>query len=111
MASAQEIFTQVGMEVVLVQLPYAISASVITPIVFCASFVPCASETREAEPTWPQRNVPSRRRSGIEAMIRKTSHVPTPATTPAMTGDAKAGTMIEVITPCQFTPASPSEAI
>ena len=26
-----------------------------TPIVFCASLVPCASETSEAEPIWPQR--------------------------------------------------------
>ena len=27
-----------------------------TPIVFCASLVPCASETSDAEPIWPQRN-------------------------------------------------------
>ena len=29
------------------------SASVMTPIVFCASFVPCASATSDAEPIWP----------------------------------------------------------
>ena len=35
--------------------PWAISASEITPIVFWASFVPCASDTREAEKIWPYR--------------------------------------------------------
>ena len=43
-------FTQKGIESVLVQLPYAIRDRVMTPIVFCASLVPWASETSEAEP-------------------------------------------------------------
>ena len=38
-----------------VQSPAAISARVMTPIVFCASLVPWASETSEALPIWPQR--------------------------------------------------------
>ena len=36
-----------------VQSPAAISASVMTPMVFCASLVPCASDTSEALPIWP----------------------------------------------------------
>ena len=36
--------------------PLAISASEITPIVFCASLVPWASATIEEEATWSQRN-------------------------------------------------------
>ncbi len=58
-------FTQKGIESVLVQLPYAIRDKVMTPMVFCASFVPWARETSEAEPIWPQRNPESRRLSGI----------------------------------------------
>ena len=34
----------------------AISASVMTPIVFCASFVPWASAISEADTIWPARN-------------------------------------------------------
>jgi hypothetical protein len=36
-------------------VPDAMSASVMTPIVFWASLAPCARETREAVPIWPQR--------------------------------------------------------
>ena len=36
--------------------PLAISASEITPIVFCASLVPCASATIDDDATCPQRN-------------------------------------------------------
>ncbi len=35
--------------------PPAIRASVMMPIVFCASFVPWASETSPAEAIWPTR--------------------------------------------------------
>ena len=35
--------------------PWAISASEITPIVFWASFVPCASDTSDAEQICPYR--------------------------------------------------------
>ncbi len=37
------------------RLPLAIRASEITPIVFCASLVPCASDTSDADPIWPYR--------------------------------------------------------
>ena len=36
-------------------VPFATSASVITPIVFWASFVPCARASRPPEITWPKR--------------------------------------------------------
>ena len=37
------------------ELPLATSARVITPIVFCASLVPCASASSPPETTWPRR--------------------------------------------------------
>ena len=51
--TAQATFTQNGMLLVSVQWPEAISASVITPIVFCASLVPWASATIDPETIWP----------------------------------------------------------
>ena len=59
MARAQVSFTQNGMLSVSVQSPAAIRARVITPMVFCASLVPCASDTSEALPICPHRNPPS----------------------------------------------------
>ena len=40
------------------------------PIVFCASPVPCASETSDAEPHWPYRNPASVRSFGTPRVIR-----------------------------------------
>ena len=37
------------------RLPWAMSASVMMPIVFCASFVPCASENMLPVTIWPSR--------------------------------------------------------
>jgi hypothetical protein len=55
-ASAQAILTQNGTsKCVALISPCAINASAITPIVFWASFVPCASDTSEAEPICPSR--------------------------------------------------------
>jgi hypothetical protein len=50
MARAQATFTQNGMFSVSVHCPVAIRARVMTPMVFCASLVPCASDTSEALP-------------------------------------------------------------
>jgi hypothetical protein len=36
-------------------VPFAIRARVMTPIVFCASLVPWASDTMQADPTCPMR--------------------------------------------------------
>ena len=38
-----------------VRWPVVMSANAITPMVFCASLVPCARETSDALPIWPQR--------------------------------------------------------
>ena len=35
--------------------PAVINARVMTPIVFCASLVPCASATMDEDTTWPSR--------------------------------------------------------
>ena len=52
------------------RLPVTISARVMTPIVFCASLVPWASDTIEAEPTCPRRKPRSRALPGIRRVIR-----------------------------------------
>ena len=62
-----------------------------TPIVFCASLVPCASETSDAEPIWPYRKPLSVRSSGTPRTKRYTSQVPTVATSTAITGAITAG--------------------
>ena len=45
--------TQIGAFDLAARVPLAISARVMTPIVFCASLVPCASETMQADPICP----------------------------------------------------------
>ena len=55
MASAQARMTQNGAFDLAARVPLAIRASVMTPIVFCASLVPCASETMQADPICPIR--------------------------------------------------------
>ena len=52
-ASAQQTMTQIGALDLAASVPLAIRARVMTPMVFCASLVPCASETMQAEPIWP----------------------------------------------------------
>jgi hypothetical protein len=54
------------------ELPLAISARQITPIVFWASFVPWASATIDDEPTCAHRNSRSARCSTKRLMIRYT---------------------------------------
>jgi len=49
-ADAAESLTQNGIALVSVQSPDPIRASVMMPIVFWASFVPCAKDTSEALP-------------------------------------------------------------
>ena len=51
-------------------VPFTIRASVMTPIVFCASLVPCASDTMEADPIWPIRKPWLRARSVRLRLIR-----------------------------------------
>ena len=89
-----------------------------TPIVFWASLVPWASDTSEALPIWPHRKPWSVNFVATFATTRKMSHVPSAATTPAMTGEAKAGRITLPITPSSLvpspvhlTPPRPSAAI
>ena len=117
MARAQAALTQNGMLSVLDQCPEAMSPRVMTPIVFCASFVPCASDTSEAEPIWPQRNPWSVKRWATPETTWWTTKVPTVATIAARTGEATAGMMtfpttpsILLPSPFQFTPAQPRPA-
>ena len=74
-----------------------------TPIVFCASLVPCASDTIDAEPIWPIRNPAPRLSARMARVIRYTSQVPMAATSPAMIGDSTAGTITLDTRPCHFT--------
>jgi hypothetical protein len=84
MARAQATLTQIGTDPVSVQWPAAMSARVMTPMVFCASLVPWASETSEALPIWPHRKPWLVKRSATPAMARKMNQVPSAAT---RTGD------------------------
>ena len=81
MASAQQTMTQTGAFDPLATVPLAISARVMTPMVFCASLVPCASETTQAEPTCPIRKPCLRAPSVSDLVIRYSSQVPQAATT------------------------------
>ncbi len=69
-ASAQERMTQNGAFAPECRVPLAIRARVITPMVFCASLVPCASETMEAEPISPSRKPWPRAPSETRRLIR-----------------------------------------
>ena len=70
MARAQDRMTQNGALAVAGTVPFAIRARVMTPMVFCASLVPCASETIDAEPIWPIRKPRLRAPSDRLRLIR-----------------------------------------
>jgi hypothetical protein len=86
--------THTGGEEPVGNAPAEINVKVITPIVFCASFVPCASETSEADAVWPNRNpgltVPRR----TLTVIRYAAYVAINAASPATNGEARAGMTI-----------------
>ena len=118
MARAHATLTQSGTDVVSVQSPAAMRARVMTPIVFWASLVPWARDTSEALPIWPQRKPWSVKRWATPATTRKISQVPRAATTPAMTGETRAGSITLpstpsslVPSPVHLTPLRPSPAI
>src|SRR5690242_17551434 len=110
-ASAQQTMTQTGALDPAVSVPLAISAKVMTPMVFCASLVPCASETTQAEPTCPIRKPCLRPPSVSDLVIRYSDQVPTAAMSPAMTGERTAGMITLETSPCQFTALPPAAAI
>ena len=53
-----------------INVPFAIRARVMTPMVFCASFVPCARDTMQADPICPIRKPWPRARSVMLRLIR-----------------------------------------
>lgn len=74
------------------QCPLAISASVMTPMVFWASLVPCDNEISDAPPTCSQRKPASTYRWATPLVMRSTTEVPKVATKIAMTGEIRLGT-------------------
>ncbi len=79
-----------------------------TPIVFCASPVPCARLTSEAETVWPCRKY----RFAVSSSERRVSvyaaKVARPAMTPQITGDSSAGSTIFENTLSKCTPDVPT---
>src|SRR5690348_8246006 len=86
-------------------------ASVMTPMVFCASFVPCAREIRAAEPTCPTRKPWPRTSLAADLVIRYTEYVPIAAMRPAITGESTAGIRTLDTMPCHFTAPAPAAAM
>src|SRR4051812_14323079 len=108
MAVAELTTTQVGISgFVAGRLPWATSASAMTPIVFCASLVPWASASRPPETTCPARNPratgPGDRRAGT----RYARRMPMAATGKASTGAVSAGTMTLPGSPPHWTSPGP----
>src|SRR6478735_8606605 len=110
MKNAHDRMTQNGTLESAGTAPAAMSASRMMPIDFCASLVPCARETSDAEPTWPQRNARVETSSGTSRVRRATSHVPTLATPIATSGASSAGMSTFAATPVQMTPDVPTAA-
>src|SRR5580658_2897407 len=111
MASAQDRMTQNGALEWEGTVLFTIRASVMTPIVFCASFVPCARDTMHADPICPIRKPCPRAASVRLRLIRYSSHVPVAATRPAMIGDRTAGRTTFETRPCHRTAWPPEAAI
>src|ERR1700757_1726507 len=111
MASAQQTMTQTGALEPLATVPLAISARVMTPIVFCASLVPWASETTQAEPTCPIRKPCLRAPSVSDLVIRYSSQVRHAAMNAAMIGESTAGMTTLETSPCHSTALPPAAAI
>ena len=91
--------------------PCAINASVMTPIVFCASFVPCANDTNEAEPICPSRYPFTASPARSIRINRYAANVPSNATTPQMTGESTAGTITDCTSLCTLTAPDPLATI
>ena len=93
-AVAETNTTQVGTWKAAVEMsPLAISASVITPIVFCASLVPCDRASSPPGAIWPSRKPRPTEPGRSRPTIRYTIRIETPATTNATSGAISAGTI------------------
>ncbi len=80
-------------------------------MVFCASFVPCARDTIDADPIWPMRKPWVRVPSERFRLIRKISQVPMAATPRAMIGDSPAGMMTLENRPFHLIASPPAAAM
>src|SRR5882757_4374086 len=87
--------------------PDVMSSNVMMPIVFCASPVPCASDTIDAEIVWPYRNPSVTALRRARAVILYARNVPSRATTPQTSGDATAGSRIFDTTVLKCTAPDP----
>src|SRR3954453_13632625 len=90
--------------------PCATSASAITPIVFCASFVPCESASRPLVASWPSRKPRVTRPGRSRPTMRYTTRIAIPATANASSGAISAGTTTLPSRPSPLTAADPSAA-
>jgi hypothetical protein len=82
---------------------FTIRASVMTPIVFCASLVPCARDTKHADPICPIRKPWPRAASVRLRLIRYSRYVPVAATSAAIIGEKTAGSTTFETRPCHKT--------
>ncbi len=90
--------------------PPVIRVRVMTPMVFWASLVPCASETSPAEAICPARYPLAAVRSPACRPIRYVSRVAAIAAIPATSGDISAGSRTLTTTASPCTPCSPTAA-
>src|SRR5882757_2479520 len=91
MATAQLAITHSGGSALAGSRPTVTSVRVITPMVFCASLVPCDSATIEADTTCVRRKNEVSVPCSTRRAIRYSTAVATSATTPATTGDSTRG--------------------
>src|SRR5580658_7022691 len=110
MASAQARMTQNGAFDLAGTEWFTIRASVMTPMVFCASFVPCARDTMQADPICPIRKPWLRAPSVRLRLIRYSRYVPVAATRAAMIGDRAAGMTTFETRPCHLIAWPPAAA-
>src|SRR3954452_694006 len=92
------------------RLPWATSASVMTPIVFCASLVPWASASSPPDISCPRRKPRVTGPGRWRPRMRYAMRIPTPATTKASTGATRAGTRTLPTRPSQSTSPGPCAA-
>src|ERR671914_1258521 len=86
--------------------PYATSARAITPMVFWASLVPCASASSPPDTTWPPRNPLATGPGWSLPTIRYRTRIDTPPTTNASVGATRAGIITFPTTPSPKKTAS-----
>ena len=102
-ATAQLTTTHAGVEEFDASVPLAMRASVTTPMVFCASLVPCAMESSDDEPICPTRKPNDEVSLSTFAVRRLAAKMATPAATKATNGARPAGMMTFEISPPQST--------